>query len=107
MKKTVLILILSLFFAADLLAQSSGRITGRVTEAGTGEELIGVNVVIQGTTRGANTDLNGNYRILNVPPGNYTLEFRFIGFQSHIIEDVLVRSDLNTEINVELREQVF
>lgn len=105
MKKTLLTLLFFTFFAADLLAQS-GRITGKVTEAGTGEELIGVNVIIQGTTQGANTDLNGNYRILNVQPGNYTLEFRYIGFQTQIVEDVLVRADLNTEINMELREQV-
>jgi len=108
MKHPLLFVIITLiiaFLSADLFAQS-GRITGKVTDADTGEEIIGANVFIQGTTRGANTDVNGNFRILNVSPGVHTIEVRYIGYQSQIIEDVLVRSDLNTELNVELREQI-
>ncbi|MCR9131817.1 MAG: TonB-dependent receptor [bacterium] len=85
----------------------SGKIQGKVTEVGTGEPLTGATVAIQGTTRGVLVDIDGNYVILNVPPGTYTLEARFIGFAAQVIENVVVRTDLTTEIDFELREEVF
>ncbi|MGM0739469.1 MAG: carboxypeptidase-like regulatory domain-containing protein, partial [Bacteroidota bacterium] len=51
--------------SAPVLAQA-GFISGQVTDAEDGEPLIGANVVIEGTTMGSSTDVDGNYRILNV-----------------------------------------
>lgn len=102
------ITLIILFLITGMAAQAqSGRIIGKVTDARTNEELIGVNVIIQGTTQGAQTDLDGNYRILNVRPGTYTLEVRYIGYQTQFIEEVFVRTDLTTEINVSLSEFVI
>jgi len=50
-----------------------GKISGKVVDKETKEPLIGASVVIQGTTLGAATDINGNYVILNVPAGVYTV----------------------------------
>ncbi|MCH8569177.1 MAG: TonB-dependent receptor [Balneolales bacterium] len=96
-----------LFFAAEAAHAQAGRITGTVTDARDGEPIIGAQVIIQGTTQGTTTDFDGNYRILNVRPGTYTLEFRYIGYATQIVEDVLVRTDLNTEINMQMRESVL
>lgn len=90
--------------AANVNAQS-GRIVGTITDADDGEPLIGVNVVIQGTTQGATTNIDGRYRMLNVRPGTYTLEFRYVGYQTQRVEDVRVRTDLNTEINLEMTSE--
>lgn len=54
-------------------------ITGKVTDKTTGEPLVGVNIVISGTTSGAVTDINGNYTI-TVPSNDAVLEFSFIGY---------------------------
>jgi outer membrane receptor protein involved in Fe transport len=105
-RMTIALILLMLFSVTAVCAQS-GRITGKITDARTGEELIGVNVIIQGTTQGAQTDLEGNYRILNVRPGTYTLEVRYVGYQTQLIEEVFVRTDLTTEINVSLSEFVI
>mgnify|MGYP000220794211 CR=1 FL=1 len=104
--KTFFLVILLLLAAEAALAQA-GRITGTVTDARDRQPLIGVQVIIQGTTQGTTTDLDGNYRILNVRPGTYTVEFRYVGYQTQIIDNVLVRTDLNTEINVQMREAVI
>ena len=104
MKYSLTGIILSFFlvFLAFGAQAQSGRIVGTVIDAADGEPLVGVNVIIQGTTQGGTTNLDGLYRILNVRPGTYSLEFRYLGYQPQIITDVLVRSDLTTEINIEL-----
>jgi TonB-linked SusC/RagA family outer membrane protein len=60
-------------------------ITGTVTSQETDEGLPGVNVIVQGTTQGTVTDLDGNYR-LAVPEGSNVLTFSFIGLKDQVIE---------------------
>lgn len=64
---------------APLAAQNVGRIAGTVTEANTSDPLPGTNVVIVGSTMGAATDVRGDYYILNVPSGRYSLRASMIG----------------------------
>ncbi len=94
-----------LLFAGSALAQ--GKITGRVIDAGNGEPLIGVNVTIQGTTQGSTTNIDGDYVILNVRPGEHTLVFSYIGFGRRLVEGVQVRSDHTTRVDAELSEEVI
>ncbi len=60
-----------------LLAQR--QITGKVTDAETGEALIGASVVVSGTSTGTSTDFEGNYR-LNVPAEATTLRITYTGY---------------------------
>ena len=61
-------------------AGTTGKIVGQVTDSGSGEPLVGVNVSLSGTSLGSSTDGDGNYLILNVPPGIYTMIFKYIGY---------------------------
>ena len=83
----------------------SGKISGIVRDAGTGETMPGVNVSIDGTTQGAVTDADGFYNILNVRPGEYDVRASFIGYRPVLQEDVRVSSGLTTDLNFELREE--
>ncbi|MBE0677496.1 MAG: TonB-dependent receptor [Bacteroidales bacterium] len=77
--RAVLILVMIVF---SLTAFSQNlTVSGTVTEAETGEAMIGLNVVIKGTTRGVATDLNGNYTVTECPP-NAVLIFSFVGYES-------------------------
>lgn len=98
-----------LFFFPSFVANpaESGEIRGRVSDFTTGELLAGVNVVIQGTTQGAATDGDGNYRISPVEPGVYVLEIRFLGYDSKFVTDVVVGSKRITYVNVQLSEAVI
>ena len=69
---TNLTFLLALFATVDAVAQT-GKIAGRITDATTGESLPGVNVVIEGTTQGTSTRLEGEYVIIGVRPGVYTV----------------------------------
>ena len=100
-----LLSVLALCFVASPIFAQSGKISGRVTEAGTGDPLAGVNVVIEGTTQGTSTDAEGYYSIINVRPGTYDIRASFIGFTPQVIEGVRVNIDLTTEVNFQLTEQ--
>ncbi|MDZ7260658.1 MAG: TonB-dependent receptor, partial [candidate division KSB1 bacterium] len=80
---------------------------GKVTAAGTGEPLPGVNVVLEGTDRGAATDTEGDFVILGVKPGKYTLVVRMIGYEAQRIEEVSVSVNRTAIVNIRLQETVL
>jgi hypothetical protein len=83
MKKTQIFLLI-LLFPAWLFAQER-VLSGKVTES-TGEGLPGASVTVKGTTIGAITDVNGDYRLV-VPDGKASsLVFSFIGYVTREIE---------------------
>ncbi len=105
LRSVALLLSTSLFLAAPALGQ--GKIAGRVTDAASGEPLIGVNVLIDGTMQGTVTDVDGNYIILNVRPGDYTLVFSYIGFSRHTVSGVRVTTGQTTRYDVSMREEII
>ncbi len=108
MRRVLLFLLLiSVMVPAMVFAATTGKIAGTVTDAKTGEPLPGVNVVIQGTTMGAATNLEGYFSILNVPPGNYTLKATYIGYTTTTVQNVKVDIDLTTTVNLELASEVI
>ena len=99
------VLLFALLTASGAFAQ--GKIAGSVHDAETGEPLIGVNVVIEGTVQGSSTDADGYYVILNVRPGEYALTFSYVGFGTQVVRGVQISSGHTTRIDVELGEAVI
>lgn len=98
-------LILHITFSVSFLAiAQTGKITGSVTDATTGEGLPFVNVLIEGTTQGAATDIDGIYVIIGVRPGTYSVRASAIGYNPVTIQNVQVSIDLTSEANFELTE---
>ena len=60
----------------------SAVLTGKILDNKTGQPLIGANVYLEDTTYGSNTDIDGQYIILNVPNGEYTLTIKYIGYEN-------------------------
>lgn len=83
----------------------SGKISGTVTDAETGDPLPGVNVVVEGTSQGATTNAGGFYNILNVAPGTYTVRATFVGYADAVRTGVNVNIDLTTAVDFELQEE--
>lgn len=79
----------------------NGSITGTVTNAETGEVIPSANVFLVQISRGAVTDIEGEYEIDNVPAGTYTLRVSFVGYRTSTT-DVTVTAGQETEHNVEL-----
>lgn len=107
MRKFIPLLCLSFIVFNSLLFAQTGKIAGTITDAETGEPLIGVNVIVDGTTLGAATDVDGYYVILNVPPGDQTLRVTYIGYTPKTITNVVVYIDQTTTIDVVMSEQTI
>ncbi|MFA6235327.1 MAG: TonB-dependent receptor, partial [Bacteroidota bacterium] len=107
MKRCFFFLLLALLPSPLLLAGTSGKIAGKVIDTETGEGIPGVNIILVGTTMGAATNLDGEYTILNVPPGTYELKASAIGYSPVAVRDVRVNIDLTTRINVNMGEAVL
>ncbi len=112
MKKTgykffpVILLIFMVLISGLVNAQTAGKLAGRVTDEN-GQPLIGANVIVEGTNKGAVTDYDGYYTILNLRAGTYSVEFRYTGFQSKKVEAIAVSTDQTTKIDVKLQSTSF
>ncbi len=95
--------IVMLFMASTLMAlanANTGKISGKVVDKKTGEELIGVTVVVEGTSFGAATDFEGKFMISNLQPGTYTLVASYVSYNKKIIKDVVVKASEVTSIAI-------
>lgn len=106
MKKSLHLLFLFFFtfllFHSTAFAGITGKIAGKVIDTETGEPLIGINVLIEGTTMGAATGIDGTYIINNIEPGTYNLVFSGVGYQRKMVTNVKVSSDFTTRIDLDL-----
>ena len=94
---TVLAIVL---FTSQMAFAQSGSVTGQVTDFDTEEPIPGVNVLIQELSRGAATDVNGEFEITNVPSGTYTLVVTFIGYDRYEESIAVENSELNLDISL-------
>jgi TonB-dependent receptor len=90
------------FFISTVLLSQSGRITGKVIDAKTGETLPGATVLIDGTNKVASTDFDGNFSINNITPGKVTIVASYISYDSKKLLDVSVVANDVTNINIQL-----
>ena len=95
---------LLLIFSIYLHAGTSGKIVGKVTDE-SDNVLIGCNVIVKGTSLGAATNQNGEYFILNVPPGYYEVSASMIGYGSVTIKELQVIVDLTAKANFRLNTE--
>lgn len=100
------LLALTLILSPYGFSGTTGKISGFIRDAETGDPLPGVNVILEGTLMGAATDLDGYFFIINVPPGNYTLKATMMGYQSQSTR-INVRVDLTVKVNFNLRPTVM
>ncbi|MEN8193304.1 MAG: TonB-dependent receptor [Bacteroidota bacterium] len=103
MKKFLLFTLL-LFSAISLYGQT-GKLTGTITDAKTGEALIGVNVIVEGTMYGAATDIDGFFSIISISPGKYSLKASYIGYTPSVMTNVVVNINETTNIDFQLSDE--
>jgi outer membrane receptor for ferrienterochelin and colicin len=107
MFKKILILALVLAMVPAVFAGTTGKIAGVVKDRQTGEPLPGVNVLLQGTTLGASTDIDGYYVIVNVPVGVHELNVSYIGYKDILIYNVRVVADATTRYDFEMDQTLL
>ena len=104
----VIALVLSLCaLTSAVFGQTSGRVSGVVVDRETGDPLMGANVMLVGTSLGAATNQNGEYIILNVPVGTYTLRSTYMGYSPVEVSNVKVSIGLTTRLTFELSSEAL
>ncbi|HDZ12206.1 MAG TPA: carboxypeptidase-like regulatory domain-containing protein [Bacteroidetes bacterium] len=106
-RKILAVLMGLMLLPTGLFAGLTGKITGYVTDKGTGQPLPGVNVIVKGTLMGAATDSKGFYIIMNIPVGTYTVKANFIGYTTVDKSNIRVHPDLTTEVDFQMSSTVL
>lgn len=113
-----IIYFITLFYTGLLSAAETGKIAGRVTDKKTGRPLVGANVVVNAVwinddevelsnPLGAATDQEGYYFILNVRPGEYSVNCYYMGYRTEKVTRVRVFIDRTTELNFEMETEIL
>ncbi len=100
-KMFISIMIFTLIFNNLSFGQVNGKIKGKVVDANNGEALIGANVILEGTSIGAAANIDGEFVLASVKPGDYTLKVSYVGYKNKS-KKVKVVSNRVTEITVKL-----
>lgn len=103
MLKRFLTLVIFMFATAAAFAQ--GSVGGTITDAKTGEAIIGANVVIAGTTTGTATDIEGKFLLTNLAAGTYTLQVSYVTYKTITIPDVVIENAKRLTIDASLNEE--
>jgi hypothetical protein len=103
------IVVFMIFCSNPVFSQTLTQIVkGKVVDAESQVSLPGANIVITGTTPllGAIADIDGNYKITNVPTGRYNIQISYMGYDPVIIPEIMVTSGKEVVLNVALKQSV-
>jgi hypothetical protein len=107
------VLVATVAFASSAWAQgTTGTIRGKVTDQSTGDPLAAVNVMLleldgTATTMGAFTNAEGDYVVINVPPGRYKVQATMVGYKTAEVPELLVTVGVSTSQNFQLEPTVL
>jgi outer membrane receptor protein involved in Fe transport len=93
-------LILLLLIIGSFIKAQTGRLSGTVLDAKTGETLPGATVLIEGTTKGSSVDFDGKFVLNNVPIGKVNVVISYISYSTKKITDILINANEPVDINV-------
>jgi len=99
-RNALVLIFIQLSFAVNVLSQNI-PVKGKVTDASSGEELPGVNVIQKGTTNGTTTSPEGTFSL--EVPSNSVLQFSFIGFKAQEVA-VNGQAEINVALEMETTE---
>lgn len=100
--RRLLCLLMMLVMHAGVYAQASGVITGTIKDKKTQEPIPSVTVTLEGTTTGAASDFEGNFRIDNIPPKTYNLKIQAVDYKPQVIYNVVVTSGNAQTLTIEM-----
>jgi CarboxypepD_reg-like domain/TonB-dependent Receptor Plug Domain len=99
--KTVYTL-LFLFLISNTLSAQTGKITGKIINESSGQILPNATIVLIEKSKTIVADQNGAFIISRLEPGTYSIKCSYTGFKEKIIDEIVVKNDDNTVVNVSL-----
>ena len=101
MKKLIALL---LILPALTFSQVDGTVNGYIYDSKSQLPLLGANVIIEGTEKGAISDENGFFQISEIKPQSYNLLVSYVGYQSKKIFNIIIKSKGNQTLEIYLLE---
>ena len=89
------------------VAQTTGKVSGVVTDRGSSDPLPGTNVYLVNTSYGTASDNLGRFTMINIPPGKYALKVDMIGYKSVQVGELLVSVNRTSSIDIEMEQTVI
>lgn len=105
MKRSIFLLGLVMILTSGLFAQKSS-ISGSVIDKKNNESLIGVSILIKGTTNGTVTNLDGQFELTNIEPGKHVVLASLVGYNS-VETEVQLMAGKSTSLQIELFESLI
>ncbi len=96
-------LLLTIFFTSNTFAQSV-KIYGSVNNSLNNEPVPFANITVEGTAIGSVSDIEGNFEILDLAPGQYSFNCSYIGFNADLKSEILVSPNKNLRLDFMLTE---
>ena len=105
---TTLLLSLSLVMAVDSVHGQTQTVKGQIVDAQADYPLIGASVILMGSDPviGAVTDLDGNFKLTDIPVGRQALAVQYVGYKSVTLPNVLVTAGKEVILNIRMEESV-
>ena len=95
-------IITTLLILNILLGGTTGKISGVISDEDN-KPLVGCNMVLDGTSMGSSSDINGQYYIINIPAGKYSLTATMIGYKTIKLKDIIISSDFTTPVDLTMQ----
>lgn len=106
MKKVLIFVFILSTILRSQEKQLNGSIQGQLIDGTTNQPLVGVNiVVVERPASGAVSDPSGNFTILSVPVGEYSLRASLIGYQQSVLTNVVVSTGRSTKVKMRMNEE--
>ena len=105
----LLVTIISVILCVNnsVLAQTTGKIAGKVTDLSSEEPLMGANIIIEGTSIGTAAGLDGEFFILNIPPGIYNIKIQMMGYETMLFENTKVSVNRTTNLAIKMKQAII
>ncbi|MDX2195493.1 MAG: TonB-dependent receptor [Cytophagales bacterium] len=102
------ILYLLIFFGKLISAQdaaNTGSIKGVVKDKKSGETIIQATIQVVGTYNATSTDIDGNYELKNIKPGDYSIKISYIGYTTKVYNGIKIKNGETVSLDIELTEE--
>lgn len=90
-----------------LFAQNYGILQGKVVDKSTQKPIPFANVILTGTSYGAATNQNGEFKIQNIPIGRYTLRVSYLGYNTYVNPDIVISTGQPVNLLIEMNESII
>ncbi|WP_282036210.1 TonB-dependent receptor [Saccharicrinis aurantiacus] len=104
MKKSLIVAVLLTILGIGTGFAQQGFLKGKITDANTGEELVGAAVVIDGTTIGTITNFMGEYAMPPIDAGTYKIRVQYISYDPQVFESITITADQETVLDIKLSQ---